>query len=112
MCVKGHKRYLERPEEATAAVTRHNEAGLEEVGELVGWGQMSVFFWKLEGGRVETALQVWCVVTVNTGRSQNLGCFVVVTSNTFCFVFDFSGIFKEIVNSFTNPSLQSEIRCL
>lgn len=49
-------------------------------------------------GRVETALQVWCVVSVNTGRSQNLGCFVVVTSNTFCFVSDFSGIFKENVN--------------
>lgn len=88
-----------RPEEATAAVTRQSEAGLEEVGEVVGWGQMLAFFWMLgAGGRVETALQVWCVVTVNTGRSQNLGCFVVVTSITFCFVFDFSGIFKENIN--------------
>lgn len=48
-CVKGHKRYLVRPEEAAAAVTRQSEVGLEEVGEVVGWGQMSVFFWKLGG---------------------------------------------------------------
>lgn len=49
---------------------------------------VGMVFWG--GGGV--ALQVWCVVTVNTGTSQNLASFTVVTSTTFHFVPDFSGI--------------------
>lgn len=41
---------------------------------------------------METAVLLGCVIKVNTGMSQNSASLTVMTSRTFHFVPDFSGI--------------------
>lgn len=48
--------------------------------------------WGWGVGVMETAVQVWCVIKVNTGTSLNSTSFTGMTLRTFRFVLDFSGI--------------------